>query len=67
MKLNENQKQILRHTLNTAANSLYCGDSEDMQGLVTAGLMVYVGTQPFCPDKYFGITSAGKKALAESE
>ena len=61
--LTTNQKEILDHTEHRAAGNLYCGDSDDMQGLVRLGLMVSVGKKSFVPDEYFRITALGRKEL----
>jgi hypothetical protein len=58
-KLNNEQREILVHTLTRAANNQYCEDSPDMQGLVSKGLMREAGKKAFCPDKYFHLTGAG--------
>ena len=63
MTMNRQQVEILDHTESRAANGLFCGDSCDMQALVTAGLMVSAGRKSFVPDEYFRITGAGRKAL----
>lgn len=63
MELNREQREILEHTAKRAAGGLYCGDSPDMQALVSAGLMEFAGRKPFVPDTYFRITSAGREAL----
>jgi len=63
MELNNEQKEILKHTLRT--NQPFCGDSPDMQKLCEAGLMEYLGRKSFVPDPYYQITPAGKKACNE--
>ncbi len=65
MKLTSNQIEILDHTEHRAANKQFCGDSDDMQKLVSLGLMVSVGKKPFVPDEYFQITSKGRAALRD--
>lgn len=61
--LTKEQINILDHTINRAAGSLYCGGGKDMDALVSAGFMVSAGRKPFVPDEYFIITSTGKAAL----
>lgn len=63
MSLTKEQFEILEHTANRTANRMYCGDSEDMQVLVKLGLMEDVGMTGYCPDKFFSLTGAGRKAL----
>ena len=65
MGLTNNQREILYHTAHRAANSLYCGDSEDMQELVRLGLMRSAGKKSFVPDEYFTITPKGKQVLRQ--
>lgn len=64
MKLSKQHIGILDHTLHRAANQQFCGDSPAMQELVEAGLMRSLGRKSFAPDEYFGITRAGRTALA---
>lgn len=64
--MNSEQIAILDHTVSRAANGLYCGDSPDMQELVSSGFMVSAGKTSFCPDEYFRITRKGKNALRDS-
>ncbi len=61
MSITSNQRSILDHTAHKTANNLYCGDSDDMQALVSLGLMVSVGFKSFVPDEYFTLTSVGRK------
>jgi len=63
MDLNKEHIAILDHTLYRAPGSRYCGDSDEMQELCKEGLMKCIGKVSFCPDKYFGITQNGRKAL----
>jgi hypothetical protein len=65
-ELTKPQKNIIDHTLHRTANSLFCGNSDDMQELVRLGFMYEAGTTGFCPDEYFGVTVAGRKALTLS-
>ncbi len=65
--LTAEQISILRHTRDRAANGNYCGDSEDMQALVDAGLMEFAGRVPGVPDDYFRMTPAGKRMLQTIE
>jgi len=65
--INQEQKEILDHTMHRAANGLYCGDSEDMQDLVKKGLMVSAGKKSFVPDEYFKITEKGRKVFSGQE
>jgi len=67
MKLTNNQKEILDHTLHRAAGNLYCGDSEDMRTLVKMNLMVSVGHKSFVPEEYFTITALGRKLAKEQK
>ncbi len=64
MELTKSQKDIIDHTLHRTANGLYCGNSDDMQVLVKAGLMYKAGSTGFCPDEYFGVTAAGRKQIS---
>ncbi len=61
-----NQREIIEHTAYRAAGRMYCGDSEDMQKLVSMGLMVSAGHKTFVADEYFTLTGAGCKALEET-
>ncbi len=65
MKLNKEQLAILDHTVHRAPGGFYCGDSSDMQELVTNGLMKFAGFKPGVFDKYFKITSKGRDHLSE--
>ncbi|MCK5018181.1 MAG: hypothetical protein KAS32_14085 [Candidatus Peribacteraceae bacterium] len=65
MSLTKNQRDIIDHTVHRTAKGLYCGDSKDMQELIKLGYMYSAGKTGFCPDEYFGVTVAGRKALAE--
>ena len=65
MQLNREQIEILNHTDKRAAGGLYCGDSPDMQALVSAGLMESAGRKSFVPEEYFRMTSKGRDALKE--
>lgn len=60
--LTREQWSILDHTINRAARGIFCGDSEDMQALVAAGLMQFAGRVSWVPDPYFRITDAGRDA-----
>lgn len=62
MELNTEHIVILKHTAMTNGG-LYCGDSKEMQELVTAGLMEAVGQPPWCQYTYFHLTQAGKDWL----
>lgn len=62
-ELTAEEISILDHTANRAANGFYCGDSEAMQSLVSAGLMESAGKVAFCPDEYFRMTEAGRRTL----
>lgn len=64
--MSKEQIAILDHTVHRAANGLYCGGGTDMDALVSAGFMTYVGRKSFVPDDFFTITSAGRQALADS-
>lgn len=57
MKLNNEQKEIIKHTMK---NGLFCGSSKDMDILCEYGLMEYAGRKPFVPDPYYRATTAGK-------
>jgi hypothetical protein len=63
MELNKEQKEILEHTVNRAANGMYCGDSVDMQKLVSLGFMESCGNKSFVMGEYFRITTQGRQAL----
>lgn len=63
MKLNREQIEILDHTVNRSAGGFYCGGSDEMDALLDCGLMEYAGMKSFAPDKYYKITSKGRKAL----
>jgi len=60
ISVNKNQVDILSHTQTGAAGGFYCGDSEDMQGLVLLGLMESAGRKSFVPDEYFRMTDKGR-------
>jgi len=60
VNINKNQIDILEHTQNRASNGFYCGDSEDMQGLIGLGLMESAGRKSFVPDEYFRMTDKGR-------
>lgn len=57
------QLEILHHTEHRAAGGFYCGGGKDMDALVAAGLMEYAGRKPFVPDRYYRITSEGRRVL----
>ena len=61
--LNSEQRGILYHTLHRAAGGRYCGGSPDMNRLVELGYMQKLGKPEWTVDYYYGITSAGKRAL----
>ena len=63
MKLDKEQVAIMEHTAWRAARGLYCGDSQEMQGLVQAGLMESAGRKSFVVDEYFRLTQAGREFL----
>ena len=63
MKLTKEHISIMEHTRDRAAGGLYCGDSPQMQELVTEGLMACAGRKSFVPDPYFQLTSKGREAL----
>jgi hypothetical protein len=67
MTLSKNHIDIMQHTRDRAAGGFYCGDSKEMQELVTAGLMEFAGMKSFVPDKYFKLTRAGREALQAEE
>ena len=60
MELNNEQREIIKHTIK---NGIYCGGSPDMEELCDEGLMEYVGKKSFVPDPYFKATKAGKEAV----
>ncbi len=61
--LNSEQREILYHTLHRAAGGRYCGGSPDMDRLMELGYMQKLGKPEWAVDYYYGITSAGKRAL----
>ena len=61
--LNSEQREILHHTLHRAAGGRYCGGSPDMDRLVELGYMENLGKPEWAVDFYYGITSAGRRAL----
>jgi len=63
IKLNKEEKDILKHTLERAANKRFCGGSPDMDSLVDKGLMKDLGKVSFVPDNYYTITQEGEAAL----
>lgn len=63
VSITDSQLSIMRHTKHRAANGCYCGDSKDMQTLVSLGLMRSLGFVSWCPDEYFGLTDAGRRLL----
>lgn len=64
IQLNNEQIEILHHTVHRAAGGFYCGGSKEMDELVQLGLMEYAGRKSFVPDPYYKITTAGRNALA---
>lgn len=64
MTLTDERISILRHTM---ANGRYCGDSSDMQELVSGGLMRSLGKTAWCPDEFFAITREGRSMLQQIE
>jgi len=68
MAISKSQREILSHTLYRAASNYYCGDSADMQALVSQGLMISEGKKgTWAPDEYFTITAKGRQALKEND
>lgn len=67
MDLTKEHIEILKHTAYRAARHMYCGDSPEMQELVEAGYMKYLGTVAWCEDKFFTITPNGLTLLDEIE
>ena len=65
--ITKSQREILEHTTYRTANKMYCGDSEDMQSLVQAGLMRSAGKTGFCPDEFFTVTVAGRSILRKDK
>jgi len=63
-ELSVEKLEILNHTAHRAANGRYCGDSLDMQRLVTLGLMKSAGRVSFVPDEYFKLTNKGRQAVS---
>lgn len=57
--------EILDHTVKRAAGGRYCGGGETMDELVDIGLMKYIGTPAWCPDKFYAITDKGRAVLSE--
>lgn len=66
-KLTSQAIGILDHTLHRASCGLYCGDSPEMQELVSLGLMESAGRKSFVPDEYFRITREGQATYKEWE
>jgi len=62
-ELNKEHYAIMDHANSRAAQGHYCGDSKEMQDLVSLGLMKSLGKKSFVPDEYFRITEAGKAEL----
>jgi hypothetical protein len=56
---------ILDHTVCRAAQGRYCGDSPEMQILVSMGLMESAGKVSWVPDEYFHITEEGRRVLSD--
>ena len=65
MKLTEQEYEILDHTQNRAAGKRFCGSSKEMDSLVKKGMMRYLGTLSFVPDKYYTITKKGEEVLQQ--
>lgn len=63
MTLTKEQREILHHTLHRAAGGRYCGGGPEMDALVSAGLMIYLGTPGWASDPFYGITLEGRAAL----
>jgi hypothetical protein len=61
--LNEEQRDILLHTIHRAPGGRYCGGGKDMDRLVELEYMEYLGTPAWCPDPFYGVTRAGRDAL----
>jgi len=67
MEITKNQRDILDHTAHKAAAGFYCGDSDDMQTLISLGFMVSASKKSFVPDEYFALTGAGRKVQKGGE
>ena len=65
--MNDEQLSILEHAAYRAPRGNYCGDSPDMQVLVSDGLMEYAGSVSWSPDRYYRLTDSGRAALNEWE
>jgi len=63
MELNSEHKAIIDHTIYRAANNLYCGGGKHMDELCDAGYMEFAGKTGLCPDPYYRVTAAGRKAV----
>ena len=63
--MNELEIEILDQTVKRAAGGRYCGGGEDMDSLVEIGLMKYIGTPAWCPDKFYAITDKGRAVLIQ--
>lgn len=61
MELNSEQKAIIEHTIK---NGLFCGDSPDMEALLTLGLIEYAGKKSYVSDVYYNVTRAGREAVS---
>jgi len=65
-KLSNKQLTILDCAPQRTVTGLYCGDSRDMQGLVSDGLMEPVGRKSGVRDESFRITGKGCAVLCDS-
>jgi len=61
MKLNSEQKDIIKHAIKVG---IYCGTSKYMDALCEAGLMQFAVEIP--PDLYYRITRLGKEAVIDT-
>ncbi len=62
-ELSKEEKSILTHTRDAAPAGRFCGDSPEMQHLVSLGLMESAGRLSFVPDEYFRLTAEGQRAV----
>jgi len=60
MELNKEQIEIIKHTIK---NNVFCGGGADMDKLVDAGYMEYIGKKSFVPDPYYRVTTKGREAI----
>ena len=67
MILTKEHIEILDHTINRAANQLFCGSTSEVIELVNSGYMLSAGKVGFHDDEYFSITRKGRELLSSHQ